>query len=151
LGQFDNTLIIYISGDNGGSAEGSMNGTPNEVAYFNLQSFTVEQQLQLIDVWGSDRTYNHMAVPWTLAFNTPYRLTQQVASHFAGNRNVMAMSWPKRITDKGRIRTQFHHMIDIVPTVLEAIGIQQPNMVNGIAQAPVEGTSMVYTWDKPNA
>ncbi|WP_345819631.1 arylsulfatase [Methylobacterium fujisawaense] len=151
LGQFDNTLIIYISGDNGSSAEGSMNGTPNEVAYFNLQSFTVEQQLPLIEAWGSDRTYNHMAVPWTFAFNTPYRWTKQVASHFGGTRNGMAISWPKRIADTGGIRMQFHHVIDIVPTLLEAIGIPHPTMVNGIAQAPVEGTSVVYTWDKPNA
>lgn len=151
LGQFDNTLIVYISGDNGSSAEGSMNGTPNEVAYFNLVSFTVEQQLKLIDVWGSDRTYNHMAVPWTIAFNTPYRWTKQVASHFGGTRNGMAISWPKRIKDKGGIRSQFHHVIDIVPTLLEAVGIPQPNTVNGIAQAPIEGTSMVYTWDKPHA
>lgn len=151
LGQFDNTLIIYISGDNGGSAEGSMNGTPNEVAYFNGVSFTVEQQLPLIDAWGSDRTYNHMAVPWTIAFNTPYRWTKQVASHLGGTRNGMAVSWPKRITDRGGIRTQFHHAIDVVPTLLEAIGIPQANTINGIAQQPIEGVSMLYTWDLANA
>lgn len=151
LGQFDNTLIVYISGDNGGSAEGSMNGTPNEVAYFNGVAFTVEQQLPLIDVWGSDLTYNHMAVPWTIAFNTPYRWTKQVASHLGGTRNGMAISWPKRIADRGGMRTQFHHLIDIVPTILEAVGVPQANTINGIAQHPIEGTSMGYTWDKAAA
>src|SRR5262249_672100 len=151
LGQLDNTLIIYISGDNGSSAEGSMNGTPNEVAYFNGVSFTAQQQLPLIDVWGTDKTYNHMAVPWTWAFDTPYRWTKQVASHLGGTRNGMAMSWPKRITDRGGIRPQFHHVVDIVPTLLEAIGIPQPTMINGIAQRPIEGVSMTYTWDHANA
>ncbi len=151
LGEFDNTLIVYISGDNGSSAEGSMNGTFNEVAYFNSVSFSVEQQLPLLDAWGSETTYNHMAVPWSIAFDTPYRWTKQVASHLGGTRNGMAISWPKRITDKGGIRTQFHHVIDIVPTILEATGIPQPNMVNGLAQAPLEGTSLAYTWDKANA
>lgn len=150
-GQIDNTLIIYISGDNGGSAEGSMNGTFNEVAYFNGAAFTVEQMLPLIDAWGSDRTYNHMAVPWTFAFNTPYRWAKQVASHLGGTRNGMAVSWPKRITDRGGVRTQFHHVIDVVPTILEALGVPEPRMVNGIAQRPIEGVSMMYTWDQANA
>lgn len=150
-GQIDNTLIIYISGDNGSSAEGSMNGTSNEVAFFNGAAFTVQQMLPLIDLWGSDRTYNHMAVPWTFAFDTPYRWTKQVASHLGGIRNGMAVSWPKRITDRGGIRTQFHHVVDIVPTILDAIGIPQPSMVNGIAQRPIEGVSMMYTWNRANA
>jgi len=151
LGQLDNTLIIYISGDNGSSAEGSMNGTPNEVAYFNGISFTVQQQLPLIDVWGTDKTYNHMAVPWTWAFDTPYRWTKQVASHLGGTRNGMAISWPKRISDRGGIRPQFHHVIDIAPTILDIVGIPQPTMLNGIAQRPIEGVSMAYTWDRANA
>ncbi|MEO3475943.1 arylsulfatase [Roseomonas sp. CAU 1739] len=145
LGQRDNTLIIYISGDNGSSAEGSLNGTPNEVMYFNGVAMTAEQQMPFIPVWGSDRTYNHMAVPWTWAFGTPYRWTKQVASHFGGTRNGMAVSWPARIADHGGIRTQFHHVIDIVPTILDLVGIPQPNMVNGIAQRPMDGVSMAYT------
>lgn len=150
LGQIDNTLIIYISGDNGSSAEGSLNGTPNEVMYFNGVAMTAEQQLPFIPVWGTDRTYNHMAVPWTWAFGTPYRWTKQVASHFGGTRNGMAISWPARITDRGGIRTQFHHVIDVVPTILDLIGIPQPTMVNGIAQRPMDGVSMAYTLPREN-
>ena len=150
LGQRDNTLIIYISGDNGSSAEGSMNGTPNEVMYFNGVALTAQQQMPFIPVWGTDRTYNHMAVPWTWAFGTPYRWTKQVASHFGGTRNGMAISWPARITDRGGIRTQFHHVIDIVPTILDLVGIPQPTMVNGIAQRPMDGVSMAYTLPREN-
>jgi len=146
LGQLDNTIVIYISGDNGSSAEGSMHGTPNEVAYFNGVDIPVATQMKWYDVWGTDQTYNHMGVPWTWAFGTPYRWTKQVASHLGGTRNGMAISWPKRITDKGAIRTQFHHVIDIAPTILDAIGIPQPNMVNGIAQRPMDGVSMAYSF-----
>lgn len=151
LGQLDNTLIIWICGDNGMSAEGSMNGTPNEVGYFNGFEFSVEQMLPLIPVWGTDQTYNHFAVPWAFAMDTPYRWVKQVASHLGGTRTGMVMTWPKRITDQGGIRNQFHHVIDIAPTILDAIGIPQPTMINGIAQRPYDGVSMVYTWDKANA
>ena len=151
LGQFDNTLIIFVCGDNGMSGEGSMNGTPNEVAYFNGFAFTVEQMLPLIPVWGTDQTYNHFAVPWAFAMDTPYRWIKQVASHLGGTRTGMVVTWPKRIKDAGGMRNQFHHVIDIAPTILEAIGIPQPTMVNGIAQRPYDGVSMVYTWDKANA
>lgn len=151
LGQFDNTLIIFICGDNGMSAEGSLNGTPNEVAYFNGVAFTVEQMLPLIPVWGTDRTYNHFAVPWAFAMDTPYRWVKQIASHLGGTRTGMVVTWPKRIKDAGGIRNQFHHVIDIAPTILDAIGIPQPTMVNGIAQRPYDGASMVYTWDRTNS
>jgi len=151
LGQLDNTLIIYISGDNGSSAEGTLHGTPNEVAAFNAVDPPVAEQLQLLDVWGTDRTYPHMAVGWTWAFDTPFRWTKQVASHFGGIRNGMAISWPRRITDRGGSRTQFHHVIDIVPTILDAVGIPQPDSVNGVAQRPIEGVSMTYTFDAANA
>ncbi len=152
MGKLDNTLIIYICGDNGSSAEGSPNGTPNEVAQFNGVEVPVEAQLKYFyDVWGSDQTYNHMAVGWTWAFNTPYKWTKQMASHFGGTRQGMAMSWPKSIKERGGIRNQFHHVIDIVPTILEAVGIPAPVMVNGIAQRPIEGVSMAYSWDKANA
>lgn len=151
LGKLDNTLIIYITGDNGTSAEGQPNGTPNEVAMFNQVNPSVEDQLKYFyDVWGTDRTYNHMAIGWAWAFDTPFSWTKQIASHFGGVRQGMAVSWPNVIKDKGGIRNQFHHVIDIVPTVLEAAHIQQPKIVDGIKQSPIEGVSMVYTFDKKN-
>jgi arylsulfatase len=149
-GQLDNTLIIYISGDNGGSAEGGLDGTVNEVAYFNGSLFTAEQMMPFIDVWGTDRTYNHMAIGWTFALDTPHRWTKQIASHLGGTRNGMAISWPRRIADRGGVRHQFHHVIDIAPTILEAIGLQPPVVMNGIPQRPIEGVSMLYTFDAAN-
>ncbi|MFO0782120.1 MAG: sulfatase-like hydrolase/transferase [Phycisphaerales bacterium] len=151
LGLADNTLIIWVCGDNGMSGEGSMNGTPNEVAYFNGFAFTVEQMLPFMPVWGTDKTYPHFAVPWAFAMDTPYRWIKQVASHLGGTRTGAVMAWPKRIKDAGGIRNQFHHVIDIAPTVLDAIGIPQPTFVNGIQQRPYDGVSMTYTWDKGNA
>ena len=147
LGKLDNTLIIYISGDNGSSAEGTLVGTPNEVAMFNGVVVPVEDQLKYFyKVWGSDQTYPHMAVPWSWAFDTPFSWTKQIASHFGGTRQGMAISWPKAITDKGGIRNQFHHVIDVVPTILEATGIRAPNSVNGVTQKPIEGVSMAYSF-----
>ncbi len=152
MGKLDNTLIIYISGDNGSSAEGTLIGTPNEVASLQGVEMPVEAQLKYFyDVWGSDQTYNHMAVPWTWAFDTPFSWTKQIASHFGGTRQGVAISWPKVIKDKGGIRNQFHHVIDIVPTLLEATGIKAPQVVDGIKQKPIEGVSMMYTFDKANA
>ena len=107
--------------------------------------------MKFYDAWGSDQTYPHMSVAWSWAFDTPFKWTKQVASHFGGTRQGMAMSWPARIKDVGGIRSQFHHVIDIVPTILEAAGIPAPVMVNGVAQKPIEGVSMAYTWDKANA
>ena len=151
-GKLDNTLIIYISGDNGGSAEGTLLGTPNEVASFNGIDVPVDVQLKsFYDIWGSDKTYPHMSVGWSWAFDTPYKWTKQIASHFGGTRQGMAISWPARIKDKGGIRNQFHHVIDIVPTLLEITGIKAPTMVNGIDQKPIEGVSLAYTFDKENA
>jgi arylsulfatase A-like enzyme len=151
LGKLDNTLIIYISGDNGCSAEGSAIGTPNVMTGYQGIDVPVEVQLKYYDVWGSDQTYPHMSVAWSWAFDTPFKWTKQVASHFGGTRQGMAMAWPDRIKDAGGIRTQFHHMIDIVPTLLAAAGIEAPVMVNGIAQKPIDGVSMAYTWDKANS
>jgi arylsulfatase A-like enzyme len=152
MGKLDNTLIIYINGDNGTSSEGTLVGTPNEVAMFNGVEVPVEAQLKdFYDVWGSDKTYNHMAVPWAWAFDTPFSWTKQIASHFGGIKQGMAISWPAVIKDKGGIRHQFHHVIDIVPTILEATKIKQPKVVDGIKQSPIEGVSMMYTFDKKNA
>src|SRR5262249_12005296 len=111
----------------------------------------VPEQLKFYDVWGSDQTTPHMAVGWTWAFDTPFKWTKQVASHFGGTRQGMAISWPGHIKDVGGIRSQFHHIIDIVPTILEAAGINAPEVVDGIPQKPIEGVSMVYTFDSANA
>src|SRR5258708_6324450 len=152
LGKIDNTLIIYIDGDNGTSPEGTLLGTPNQyTAYNGILKIPVEEQLKFYDSWGSAATYPHMAVGWSWAFDTPFKYTKQVASHFGGTRQGLAISWPDRIKDAGGVRTQFHHMIDIVPTILEATGIKAPDMVNGIKQSPIEGVSMDYTFDKANA
>ena len=151
MGKLDNTLIIYISGDNGTSAEGSTIGTPVDMAAIQGVNMPVAEQLKFWRRLGRLATTPHMAVGWTWAFDTPFKWTKQVASHFGGTRQGMVMSWPNRIKDTAAIRTQFHHMIDIVPTILEATGIQAPVMVDGIAQKPIEGVSMAYTFDKDNA
>src|SRR6516165_3567633 len=151
IGKLDNTLIIYISGDNGASPEGTLNGLYSEYAILNGIHPTVAENMKFYDVWGTDQTYPHYAVGWALAFDTPYQWTKEVASHFGGTRNGMAMAWPARIKDAGGIRTQFHHVIDIVPTILEAAGLPEPVTVNGIAQKPIEGVSMAYSWDKAAA
>jgi arylsulfatase len=151
LGELDNTLIVYISGDNGASAEGSPKGTPSEVLQFNGVELPVAEQMKFYDAWGSQFAYNHMAVPWAWAFDTPYKWTKQVPSFFGGTRQGMAISWPGHIKDKGGLRFQFHHVIDIVPTILEATGIPAPVQVDGIAQKPIEGVSLAYTFDKANA
>jgi arylsulfatase A-like enzyme len=151
MGKLDNTLIIYIAGDNGNSAEGTMVGTPNEVASLQGIDVPVQDQLKFYNAWGSDQTYPHMAVPWSWAFDTPFSWTKQIASHFGGVRQGMAISWPKVIRDKGGIRNQFAHVIDIVPTILEAVGIQAPAMVDGLPQKPIEGVSFMYTFDAKNA
>jgi arylsulfatase A-like enzyme len=151
MGQLDNTLIIYISGDNGASAEGMLNGTPNEFTTFNGVAVPVKDQFLWYEFWGSDKTFPHFAAPWAWTMDTPFKWVKQVASHFGGTAQGVAMSWPGHINDTGGIRRQFHHVIDIVPTILEATGIQAPDMINGIKQRPIEGTSMAYTWDKANA
>jgi len=151
MGKLDNTLIIYISGDNGASAEGSPKGTPSEVLQFNGVELPVADQMKFYDAWGTQFAYNHMAVPWAWAFDTPYKWTKQVPSFFGGTRQGMAISWPARIIDKGGTRWQFHHVIDIVPTLLEVTGIPAPVSVDGIAQKPIEGVSLAYTFDKANA
>jgi arylsulfatase len=151
-GKLDNTLIIYIDGDNGTSPEGTMVGTPNQwTAYNGILDFPIADQLKFYDAWGSQGTYPHMAVAWSWAFDTPFKWTKQIASHFGGTRQGLAISWPGHISDPGGIRTQFHHVIDIVPTILQATGIAAPTVVDGIKQKPIEGVSMMYTFDKANA
>lgn len=150
-GKLDNTLIIYISGDNGTSAEGSTIGTPFDMAAIQGIDVPVAEQLKYYDVWGSPETTPHMSVAWSWAFDTPFKWTKQIASHFGGTRQGMVIAWPKAIKDAGGIRHQFHHVIDIVPTILEAAGIPAPKMVDGVAQKPIEGVSMAYTFDKANA
>ena len=152
MGKLDNTLIIYISGDNGTSSEGTVEGTFNQMTAYN-GILTLPEAVQMLhyEGWGSDTTYPHMSVAWSWAFDTPFKWTKQVASHFGGTRQGMAISWPGHIKDVGGIRTQFHHIIDIVPTILEATGVKAPDMVNGINQKPIEGVSMAYTFDSANA
>lgn len=144
IGQTDNTLVIYIAGDNGASAEGSLIGTANELMNLNGLGPTIEQSMKFYDEWGGPETSPHYAVGWAWAMDTPFKWNKQVASHFGGTRNPMVVSWPARIKDKGGLRTQFHHVIDVAPTILEVIGIQQPKKFNGINQKPIEGTSFAY-------
>ncbi len=151
LGELDNTLIIYINGDNGTSAEGGPLGTPNEVAFFNGVSVPVDVQMKWYDVWGTEETYNHMSAGWSWAFDTPFDWFKQNASRLGGINQNMVVSWPARIKDKGALREQFVHVIDVVPTILEAAGIRAPETVDGIKQKPIEGTSFLYTFDSKNA
>jgi arylsulfatase len=152
LGKLDNTLVIYINGDNGTSAEGGPLGTPNEVAFFNnLNKLPADVQLKFYDVWGTEQTYNHMSAGWSWAFDTPFDWFKQNASRLGGINQNMVVSWPARIKDKGALRQQFVHVIDVVPTILEAAGIRPPELVDGIKQAPIEGTSFLYTFDPKNA
>ena len=152
MGKLDNTLVIYINGDNGTSAEGGPLGTPNEVAFFNgVNMIPAAEQLKWYDVWGTEQTYNHMSAGWSWAFDTPFSWFKQNASKLGGIRQCMAVSWPDRIKDAGGLREQFMHVIDVVPTILEVAGIPAPTTVDGIQQAPIEGTSFAYTFDAKNA
>jgi arylsulfatase len=153
LGIMENTLIYYIIGDNGASAEGSLNGCFNEMSYFNgLQALETPEYLTArIDKLGGTESYNHYAVGWAHAMNTPYQWTKQVASHFGGTRNGTIVHWPKGIKSRGEIRSQFHHVIDVAPTILEAAGIPEPVSVNGVHQDPIEGVSMVYSFNDARA
>jgi arylsulfatase len=152
MGKLDNTLIIYIEGDNGTSSEGTLMGTPNWMLAANgVLELPEVEYLRYYESWGSSATYPHMAVAWAWAFDTPFKWVKQIASHFGGTRQGMVISWPGHIDDLGGIRSQFHHVIDIVPTILEASGVKAPDMVDGIKQKPIEGVSMVYTFSKANA
>jgi arylsulfatase len=150
-GQFDNTLIFYILGDNGTSAEGGMNGMFNEMTYFNLVPETVQDQLKHYDEWGGPNTYPHMAAGWAVAGDTPFAWTKQVASNYGGTRNAMIISWPGYVADTAIVRSQWFHVIDVAPTVLEAANLPEPKRVNGIEQEPIEGVSMLPTFENPGA
>jgi arylsulfatase len=152
MGKLNDTLIFYISGDNGSSPEGTPMGTPSEVMAFNGVELSVADQLKnFYDAWGTDKTYPHMSVAWTWAFDTPFKWTKQIASHFGGTKQGMAVAWPGHINDAGGVRWQFSHVIDIVPTILQACGIPAPDVVDGIPQKAIEGVSLAYTFDKANA
>ena len=146
-GELDNTIIIYIQGDNGASAEGSPQGLLNEMTFFNAIPESFSEVLRRMDELGGPTTFNHYPVGWAHAMDTPFQWTKQIASHFGGTRNGMVISWPKRIKDAGGLRNQFHHVIDIAPTLLDAVGIEAPASINGVAQKPIEGVSMAYSFD----
>ncbi|RPJ02971.1 MAG: arylsulfatase [Chloroflexi bacterium] len=149
----DDTLIYYIIGDNGASAEGTMNGAFNEMANFNGMAAleTPDFMLSKMDEFGSPESYNHYSVGWAWAMNTPCQWTKQIASHWGGTRNGTIVHWPKGILEKGGARSQFSHVIDIAPTILEAAGLPEPVSVNGVQQSPMEGTSMVYSFNEAQA
>jgi arylsulfatase A-like enzyme len=153
IGALDDTIIYYIIGDNGASAEGTVNGAFNEMANFNGMAALETPQFMVskMDEFGSPSAYNHYAVGWAWAMDTPFQWTKQVASHWGGTRNGTIVHWPNGIEERGGLRTQFTHVIDIAPTVLEAAGLPEPTMVNGVQQAPMEGTSMLYTFNEPGA
>ena len=153
IGALENTLVYYIIGDNGASAEGTLNGAFNEMANFNgLAAIeTPEFMASVKDKLGTPESYNHYAVGWAHAMCTPYQWTKQVASHWGGTRNGTIVHWPDGFTSKGEIRSQFSHVIDVAPTILEAAGLPEPTMVNGVLQAPIEGTSMLYSFDEAAA
>jgi arylsulfatase A-like enzyme len=151
IGVLDNTLVFYIAGDNGASAEGVRNGVYNEMLTINYVEDTVENILAHYDDIGTIKAYNHYPVGWAHAMDCPYRWTKQVASHWGGTRNGMAVSWPKGFKSKGEVRNQFHHVIDIAPTILEAAGLPEPVQVHGVTQKPIEGVSMKYSFDDGEA
>lgn len=151
IGQLENTLIFFVYGDNGTSAEGGRNGMFSEMTYFNGVEEKVEDMLKLLDKWGGPETYPHMAAGWAVMFDTPYKWTKQMGSDYGGTKVGMVAHWPKGIKAKGELRPQFHHVIDVAPTILEAAGLPEPTEVNGIIQVPMSGTSMVYSFNDGNA
>ena len=146
IGELDNTLVILVYGDNGTSAEGGRSGMFSEMTYFNDVQETVPDMLEKIDLWGGPETYPHMAAGWAVAFDTPYKWTKQMGSDFGGTKVGMAVHWPRGIPDGGGLRTQFSHVIDVAPTILEAAGLPEPRVVNGVPQRPMDGVSLVYTF-----
>ena len=147
----DNTLVFYMAGDNGASAEGTRTGTYNEMITINYAKDAAENPLSHYDDFGTIKAYNHYPVGWAHAMNAPYQWTKQIASHWGGTRNGMAIRWPKGIKAKGQIRSQFHHVIDVAPTILEVAGLPEPVQVHGVTQKPIEGVSMAYTFEDAKA
>lgn len=147
----DNTVIIYIAGDNGSSAEGGLEGSLNENAFFNGLAERWEENLKAIEEIGGPKHFNHFPSSWAHAMNAPFQWTKQVASHFGGTRNPMIISWPDGIKDRGGLRDQFMHVIDIVPTIYELAGVTAPSELNGVPQKPIEGISFAYTFDEAKA
>ncbi len=151
MGELDNTLFLYIFGDNGSSAEGGLTGTFNETTALNGIPVTVEDQLDRLDEWGGPTSYPHFQAGWAVATNTPFQWTKQVASHYGGTRNPLVVHWPDGIDAEGEIRSQWHHVTDIAPTLMEAAGLPFPTSVNGTVQKPFEGVSLVYAFDAADA
>ncbi len=151
VGQADNTLVFYVAGDNGTSGEGGPNGLFNENTYFNAVPEKLEDMLRYIDKWGDRDTYPHMASGWAIAFNSPFSWLKQMPSDFGGTRNGVVVSWPRGIKARNQVRTQFSHVIDVAPTILQAIGLPEPTSVNGVRQIPMHGTSMVYAFEDAKA
>jgi arylsulfatase len=151
LGELNNTLIIYVAGNNGPSAEGSLTRTVNELKAMQGIPESIDEMLKKIDELGGPTTHGHYPVGWAWAGSSPLKWMKQITSHFGGTRNGMVMFWPEKIKDAGGLRTQFHHAIDIVPTILEVAGICEPVSVNGTPQKPIEGISMVYTFEDAKA
>jgi arylsulfatase len=150
-GQLDSTLVIYIAGDNGASAEGGPQGLLNEMTWANGMPEDPAKLLAQMDDIGTWKTYNHYPIGWAHAMDTPFQWTKQIASHYGGTRNGMVISWPARIQDRGGVRSQWHHVVDVVPTILEAVGVTMPESVNGVAQKPLEGVSMLYSFGDAKA
>lgn len=151
IGELDNTLIIYIQGDNGASAEGSPDGLLNEMTFFNNIEVPFDEVYKRKDELGGPNTFNHYPIGWAHAMDTPFQWTKQVASHFGGTRNGMVISWPQKIKHVGQICSQFHHVIDITPTILDAAGLPAPDSIDGITQEPMDGVSLAYTWEDTDA
>ncbi|WP_238845457.1 arylsulfatase [Nostoc edaphicum] len=149
LGELDNTLVFFIAGDNGASAEGGLTGSVNELKVFNGVAESPQEVLAAFDDLGGPKTFNHFHAAWAWAVDSPFQWTKQIASHFGGTRNGLVVAWGDRIKNRGGLRSQFHHVIDIAPTILEAVGIEEPEVVNGVKQQPIEGTSLVYSFDDP--
>ncbi|HKQ83949.1 MAG TPA: arylsulfatase [Steroidobacteraceae bacterium] len=151
IGELENTLFFYIVGDNGASAEGGPEGTYNEMMALNGIVGKADQMMEHLEDWGGPSTFPHFAIGWAWAGNTPFQWTKQVASHFGGTRNGMVLRWPRGFESTGAVRSQFHHVVDVAPTVLEAAHIPQPKTVNGVPQRPMDGVSMLYSTDDPKA
>ena len=147
-GQLDNTLVLYVVGDNGASAEGGANGLFNEFSYFNGFDEPLEVQLERIDLLGGPMAFNHYAAGWAVAGDAPFTWTKQIASSYGGTRNPLVVHWPNGIKAKNQVRSQWHHVVDIAQTILEVAGLPEPKSVNGTEQIPMQGVSMVYSFDE---